>query len=97
MNNDKIKMKYHMGVWKELPEYPTEEDVIYELNVYLMKDNRPNGDFSDQTFNSFLPSGWEKNKHGEIIKSLIDRGQFEKTERNTSGKNWYKIKENPHF
>jgi len=97
MDKNKIKMKYHMGVWKELPEYPTREDIIYELNLYLLKDGRPDGDFTEQTFNSFLPSGWNSTNHGRMVKEMIDSGEFEKTERNSAGKIWYKIRNNPHF
>lgn len=97
MDKNKIKMKYHMGVWKELPEYPTYEDIIYELNLYLIKDGRPDGDFTEQTFNSFLPSGWISTQHGSVIKKMIEEGIFEKTERTSGGKSWYKIKENPHI
>lgn len=97
MQKEKIKLKYLLGIWKDLPEYPTKEDVIYELNFYLIKDGRPDGDFSDQTFNSFLPQGWESQKYGEIVTELIESGIFEKTEKNTGNKNWYKIKDNPHY
>lgn len=90
-------MKYHMGVWKDLPEYPTPEDIIYELNLYLEKDGRPDGDFSDQTFNSFLPSGWNDGPHGGIINGMIEKGIFEKTDKSSGNKTWYRIKENPHF
>jgi len=41
MDKNKLKMKYHMGIWKELPAYPTEEDVVFELNSYLVRDGRP--------------------------------------------------------
>jgi hypothetical protein len=97
MQKEKIKLKYLLGIWKDLPEYPTKEDIIYELNFYLIKDGRPDGDFSDQTFNSFLPQDWEVLKHGELVKELIETGVFEKTEKNTGNKNWYKIKDNPHY
>ncbi len=97
MEKSKLKMKYLLGIWKDLPEYPTKEDVIYELNSYLIKDGRPDGEFSDQTFNSFLSQGWEKMKQGEIIEDLIETGIFEKTERTVGNKNWYKIKDNPHY
>lgn len=90
-------MKYLLGIWKDLPEYPTQEDIIYELNAYLVKDGRPDGDFSDQTFNSFLSPGWSKTKHGEIIKNLIETQVFEKIEKSVGNKNWYKIKNNPHY
>jgi hypothetical protein len=97
MEKNKIKMKYHMGIWKELPSYPTEEDIIFELNSYLVRDGRPEGEFSEQTFNSFFPSGWEKNKHGELVQSLIERGIFEKQKTKQSTKIVYKIKDNPHY
>lgn len=97
MQREKIKLKYLLGIWKDLPEYPTKEDVIFELNSYLIKDGRPDGDFSDQTFNSFLPQGWENQKYGEIIKELVESEVFEKTEKSSETKNWYKIKDNPHY
>lgn len=97
MEKNKLKMKYLLGIWKDLPEYPTKEDVIYELNSYLVKDGRPDGDFSDQTFNSFLPHKWEKSKHGKVVNELIESGIFEKSEKSVGNKNWYKIKNNPHY
>lgn len=97
MERNKIKMKYLLGIWKDLPEYPTEEDVIYELNSYLVKDGRPDGEFTEQTFNSFLPADWKKSKYGELIESLIKKGNLEKTEKTSGGKEWYKIINNPHY
>lgn len=97
MEKGKIKIKYLLGIWKDLPDYPTKEDIIYELNSYLIKDGRPDGEFSDQTFNSFLPIGWEETGQGEIVRELIESEIFEKIEKTTGNKNWYKIKDNPHY
>jgi hypothetical protein len=97
MEKSKLKMKYLLGIWRDLPEYPTKEDVIYELNSYLIKDGRPDGEFSDQTFNSFLPENWESEKFGDAVKELIETEIFEKTEKTLGNKNWYKIKDNPHY
>lgn len=97
MEKNKLKLKYLLGVWKDLPEYPTQEDVIYELNSYLIRDGRPDGDFSKQTFNSFLNPGWEETSHGKLVEELIDMGIFEKTEKSLGNKDWYKIKDNPHY
>jgi len=97
MEKAKLKMKYLLGIWKDLQEYPTKEDVIYELNSYLIKDGRPDGEFSEQTFNSFLQEGWQKTKHNEIVNELFSTGIFEKTGRKTGNKDWYKIKDNPHY
>jgi hypothetical protein len=97
MEKNKLKMKYLLGVWKDLPEYPIEEDLIYEINSYLLKDGRPDGEFTDQTFNSFFPKGWKKTRHGELMDGLIEKGEIEKTEKTTGGKEWYKIVNNPHY
>jgi hypothetical protein len=97
MNKNKIKFKYLLGVWKSLPGYPSREDVIYELSVFLIKDGRPNGDFSSQTFKSVFGPGWEKNQHGEIINSLISSGEFEQTNKSTETKRWYRIKNSPYY
>jgi len=43
MNRGRIKFKYLLSVWKTMPDYPTQEDVVYELSLYLIKDGRPNG------------------------------------------------------
>ena len=97
MEKNKVKMKYHMGIWKELSGYPTREDLIFELNSYLVRDSRPQGEFSIQTFNSFLPSDWEEKEFGTIVKSLISDGTFEPQKKNQKGKEFYKIKDNPHY
>jgi hypothetical protein len=78
-------MKYHMGIWKEMSGYPTREDIIFELNSYLIRDSRPQGEFSLQTFNSFLPVGWENMEFEKIIKSLIEDGTFELQKKGQKG------------
>jgi len=97
MEKNKVKMKYHMGIWKELPDYPCEEDVIFELNTYLIKDGRPDGEFSEHTFNSFLSNDWKNTKHGEIVKALIESNYFVKQKGKPGGIIKYKIKDNPHY
>lgn len=97
MDKNKIEFKYLMSIWKSLPDYPTKSDVLYELNVYLLKDGRPNGDFSSQTFNSAFGSDWEKTKHKTIIEDMIGAGDFELTPKSSAGKKWYRIKNNPYY
>jgi hypothetical protein len=97
MDKNNIQFRYLMNLWKSLSDYPTKMDVIYELSVYLMKDGRPNGEFSHQTFNSAFGSEWESSKHSEIIGELIKTGEFEETSKSVAGKKWYKIKNNPYY
>ena len=97
MNKNKIQYKYLMNLWKTFPDYPTQQDVIYELSVYLIKDGRPNGEFSHQTFNSAFGGEWEKTNHKRVIESLIDQGKFQETSKSSGSKKWYKIKDNPYY
>jgi hypothetical protein len=97
MNKNKIKFKYILGLWKTMPQYPTTEDIVYEVSLYLLKDGRPDGEFSTQTFNSIFGSSWQKNKHGEIIKKMIISGDLEETKKSTAAKKWYRINKNPYY
>jgi len=62
-----------------------------------MKDGRPNGDFSEQTFNSIFGKSWGSEKTGSVISSMIQSGTIEETEKKTGNKKWYRIKENPYY
>jgi len=96
MNRNKVKFKYLMNLWKSLPEYPTKEDIIYELSVYLVKDGRPGGEFTLQTFNSVFGSDWSKTKHGEVIENMIGDGDFVESGVYAGNKK-YKLKEVPRY
>ena len=97
MDPRNVEFKYSMNLWKTLPGYPTSRDVIYEISSYLVKDGRPNGEFTEQTFNSIFGKDWESTEVGYVVKKMMSSGDLEKSERNTSGKDWYKIKENPYY
>ena len=97
MNRNKVKFKYLMNLWKTLPDYPTKEDVVYELSVYLAKDGRPNGEFTRQTFNSAFGSEWGESTHGDVIESMINDGDFIETGSGKGSKTKYRIKETPDY
>jgi hypothetical protein len=97
MDKNKIPFRYLMNLWRVMPDYPTERDVIYELSVYLLKDGRPNGEFSLQTFNSAFGQDWEKSNHKLVIEEMISNGSFVETPKSVAGKKWYKIKKNPFY
>ena len=86
-----------MGVWKNLSNYPSKEDIVYEISLYLLKDKRPNGEFSSQTLNSIFGSKWEGESHGQVIKKMIADGDFIETKKITASKIWYKINNNPYY
>jgi hypothetical protein len=97
MNRNKAKLKYLLNIWKSLPQYPTKEDVVYEITAYLIKDGRPNGEFSPQTFKSIFGSGWDKGAHGLVINSMIKEGEIEETPKSSETKKWYRIKNNIYY
>ena len=84
-----------MNVWKSLPEYPLEEDIIYELSAYLAKDKRPNGKFTEQTFNSVFGSNWRETKYKDIIERMLSNGIFAESEDSKPSRKRYFIKEKP--
>ncbi len=86
-----------MGLWKTLPEYPNPDDVIYEISLYLMKDGRPNGEFSEQTFNSIFGKNWDQEKIGEVISRMIETGSINEIDKKSGNKKWYTIKDNPYY
>ena len=86
-----------MNLWRTMPNYPTKEDAIYELNVYLVKDGRPNGSFSEQTLKAPFGSDWETTKYKQIIDEMIETGDLEVDAKKVSSKTWYKIKNNPYY
>ena len=86
-----------MNLWRTMPDYPTKEDAIYELSVYLMKDGRPNGSFSIQTLKAPFGSNWEETKFKTLVDEMIESGEFEVDSAKSSQKVWYKIKNNPYY
>jgi hypothetical protein len=86
-----------MNLWRTMPNYPTKEDAIYELSVYLVKDGRPNGSFSEQTLKAPFGSDWESTKYKRIIDEMIETGELEVDVKKVSSKTWYKIKNNPYY
>ena len=97
MDKNKIKFKYLMNLWRAMPDYPTKEDVVYELSVYLMKDGRPNGSFSLQTLKAPFGPNWKETKFKQIVDEMIENGEFEVDTKKVSPKVWYKIKNNPYY
>ena len=86
-----------MGLWKSLPEYPNPDDVIYEISLYLTKDRRPNGEFSEQTFNSIFGKNWAQEKIGNVISRMIESGSINQIAKKSGNKKWYVIKDNPYY
>ena len=99
MESKKIKIKYLLNFWKTLPEYPTQEDVLYEIAYYLERDGRDNGDFSQTTLDFIF-----KNSTPDELKEISSRLETLKREKSIvksketgEGKEWFKINSNPFY
>lgn len=80
-----------MNLWKSLPNYPTKEDIKYEIVSYLHKEGKIEQGFSFSTLNSLYGKDWEKTSHFNIIQEMINSNEIEKLEKKASGNDWYKI------
>lgn len=93
--NDKLPIKYHIGIWKTLHGYPTRNDVLYELYVYVSK--KITDEFSEQTLNGIWydqegAANWKGTVYETHINDMMSDGTFKKVRtEEKSGKEWYTI------
>lgn len=100
MDKKKLPIKYQIGIWKTLPNYPTKNDILYELQVHVSK--MKTGEFSEQTFNGIWydeggVANWRGTKIEAHLESIInDSAIVEQTKCDEkTGKQWYKIVGSP--
>jgi len=83
MDVAKVPVKYSLGLWKTLPSYPTRQDVIYEIHVWMTKNERI--DFTEQNMNwVFDVNGqptWVGTKIEEHFRGMINDGTIKKSDR----------------
>ncbi len=92
MDKNKIKLKYLLGVWKSLPSYPSQEDVIYEIRSFLVKEGKPEGEFSHQNLKTIFGLEYENKDPGIIIKNMMQTGEIIEKTKGQQNKIWYKLK-----
>ncbi len=99
MEQNKVKIKYLLNLWKALPSYPTQEDILYEISFYLEKDGRENAEFSQSTLDFiFRNATVEEQKNIDIrLETLKGNDDIIKTKETGEGKEWWKIKTNPFY
>jgi hypothetical protein len=82
----KIKLKYSLGVWKDLPGYPSEEDVQFELISTIGKISEGKWEISEKQLESFF------NKYQEFSHQTMIKDQT-LIKQESRGKTVYTIKE----
>lgn len=83
-----------MNIWKSLPDYPTKEDIKYEISSYLYKDGKLDNGFSFSTLKTIYGKDWEETSHFNIIQDMIVSEEVEKLDKKAGGNDWYKIIDN---
>jgi hypothetical protein len=94
MEKTKIKLKYSMNLWKSLPQYPTAEDVLYDIQLYLIKEKKK--EFSNTSMNYVWDvlgsTAWIDTKFQERFEELITNGFINKIEKNfNDDRQWFVI------
>lgn len=74
-----------------MPSYPVEEDIIYEIKSFLLKEGKPDREFSHQNLRSIFGNDFENKESGIIFKNLVQTGIIIEKNKGNQGKSWYRI------
>lgn len=96
MEKNKVKLKYHLNLWRTLPSYPTQEDILYEIYSFLLKDGKK--EFSDIAMNYIWKDeegnpNWKGTAIEDQFNKLIERRTIKKVNKEgaKTERSWYKI------
>lgn len=95
MTQENIPIKYTLGMWKSLPQYPTKLDVLYEIYNHGFKNDKP--EFSEQTLNSLWfdekgAGNWKGTRKETFFNELLKDGTITESKK-TGDKAWYVIED----
>jgi len=95
INEDKLPIKYVLGIEKDLPNYPSAFDILLaEIKLCVRMPDRHKGNFTLHALKTYRFPETEENHLLESINELMELDLVE--ELNTSGgKESWKIKTNP--
>lgn len=95
INEDKLPIKYVLGIEKDLPDYPTSFDILLaEIKLCVRMPDRHKGNFTLHALKTYrFPETTEEHLL-ESISELIDLDLVEPL-NTTHGKESWKIKTNP--
>lgn len=95
INQDKLPIKYILGIEKDLPDYPTALDVLQaEVKLCNRNPERYKGSFTFHALKTYRFPESEPNKVLESAKELVTLGLCEQTNEEP-GKEAFKIIKNP--
>jgi hypothetical protein len=95
INEDKLPIKYVLGIEKDLPDYPTAFDIILaEVKLCVRMPDRHKGNFTLHALKTYRFPETEESHLLESIKELVDLNLVEVL-NSTEGKESWTIKTNP--
>ena len=93
IDEDKLPIKYILGIHESLPEYPTGFDILYEkIRRHVGEENR--GNFTKHASVKYHLKEVDETKVDLALEELIKDGWI-RTINKTEGKESYKILKNP--
>jgi hypothetical protein len=93
-NHDQIKLKYILGIYKDMPGYPTGEDIIYYVTRrHFEKEKTGEVTFSDNLLLKKLGFEFEDNINKSLT-SLLERGTIEIIRKTNESTTYKVLKEN---
>lgn len=96
-NQDKIKIKYILGTYKDSPEYPTGEDILYLMIKHASDHGEDLSDIVFTTNKLFKKLGDFKIENAEkSLKKLVDSNMIEVV-KETKESQTYRILKNPYL
>ena len=93
IDEDKLPIKYILGIHESLPEYPTGMDILYEkIRRHVGEDSR--GNFTKHASMKYHLKEVDETKVDLALEELVKDGWI-RTINETEGKEYYKILKNP--
>ena len=93
LNEDKLPIKYILGIHESLPEYPDGFDILYEkIRRHAGEEKKWN--FTKHACMKYFLKDADENKVDEALQQVIDEGWI-RTINETKGKESFKIIKNP--
>jgi len=92
---NKLKLKYIFGNYKDIDSYPTTEDAIYSVIIWMISNNKKDEDFSfsDKHFQKILEVE-DNDKISLLLNECVKLGYLEHL-KDTNIKSVYKLVKNP--
>lgn len=94
INEDKLPIKYILGIEKEMPEYPCGLDILYyEIRLCERLPDRYKGTFTFHMLKTYHAPDCTEQSLRDALQELIDQKQIEPVKSKEKDK--YKILKNP--